>query len=107
MFKINDEVWRVLLVSPNHPQLQRSDGSYSIGACNNDTGCIYVNERLEGSMLKKVICHEVAHAAMFSYDIYLEPAQEEILADLIASYGHEIIFMTNKIFNRIKNRGTM
>ena len=107
MFKINDSVWRILLVSPNHPQLQRSNGSYAIGACDKDTGSIYINEELEGPLMKKVICHEVAHAAMFSYDIYLEPAQEEILADLIASYGHEIISMTNKIFSRIKNRGTM
>ena len=45
--------------------------------------------------MKKVICHEVAHAAMFSYEVYLDPAQEEILADLIATYGHEIIYITN------------
>lgn len=55
--------------------------------------------------MKKVICHEVAHAAMFSYEVYLDPAQEEVLADLIATYGHEIISITNKIFNRIKKQG--
>lgn len=105
MFKINDSVWRVLLVSPNHPQLQRSDGSYTVGACDYEAGSIYINEELEGSFMKKVICHEVAHAAMFSYEVYLDPAQEEVLADLIATYGHEIISITNKIFNRIKKQG--
>ena len=55
--------------------------------------------------MKKVICHEVAHAAMFSYEVYLDPAQEEVLADLIATYGYEIISITNKIFNRIKKQG--
>lgn len=55
--------------------------------------------------MKKVICHEVAHAAMFSYEVYLDPTQEEVLADLIATYGHEIISITNKIFNRIKKQG--
>ena len=28
--------------------------------------------------------------------------QEELIADLIASYGEEIIEITNKIFNKIK-----
>ena len=105
MFKINNRVWRVLLVSPNHPQLQRSDGSYTVGVCDYEAGNIYINEELEGSFMKKVICHEVAHAAMFSYEVYLDPAQEEVLADLIATYGYEIISITNKIFNRIKKQG--
>jgi hypothetical protein len=53
--------------------------------------------------MKKVICHEVAHAAMFSYDVQLGYDQEEMLVDLIATYSHEIISITNKIFNKIKN----
>ena len=55
-------------------------------------------------MLKKVLCHEITHAAMFSYDIVLTLDQEELLADLIATYGEEIIEVTNKIFSKIKNR---
>jgi hypothetical protein len=48
------------------------------------------------------ICHEITHAAMFSYNVELSPDQEELLADLIATYGDEIIFITNKIFKKIK-----
>ena len=39
---------------------------------------------------------------MFSYNIELTIDQEELLADLIATYGQEIIYITNKIFNKIK-----
>lgn len=34
---------------------------------------------------------------MFSYNIELNIAQEEVLADLIATYGQEIIAITNSI----------
>ena len=53
-------------------------------------------------MIKKVLCHELTHAAMFSYNVELSLQQEELLADLIATYGQEIVFKTNKLFNRLK-----
>ena len=39
----------------------------------------------------------------FSYDIQLTYDQEELLADLLATYGQEVIDITNKIFSKIKN----
>lgn len=99
MFNINGVTWRVLLTSPVHPMLIRSDGSLTIGACDNDTKSIYINEDLDPQLMKKVLCHEVAHAAMFSYDVELDIDQEELLADLMATYGQEIIYTTNKIIN--------
>lgn len=39
---------------------------------------------------------------MFSYDVFLTPKQEELLADLIATYGEEIIYITNKIFKKLR-----
>ena len=37
-----------------------------------------------------------------SYNINLSLEQEEILADLIATYGEEILIITNKIFTKLK-----
>lgn len=106
MFKINGEEWRVVLVPPFHPQLQRDNGSYVLGSCNDYTKTIYINDELEWKKLKKVLCHEVTHAAMFSYNVKLSYEQEEVVADLIATYGQEIITMTNRVFVRIvQNRG--
>lgn len=105
MFTINGEEWRVVLTSPFHPMLLRSDGSYTIGACDDGVKKIYINEELHPAFMKKVLCHEIAHAAMFSYNVDLDYAQEELLADLIATYGSEIIEITNQFFQKIKNRG--
>lgn len=70
--------------------------------CDRDTKTIYLAENLEGSMLKKVICHELVHAAMFSYNVYLSLEQEEVIADIIATYGEEIINITNKVFRKLQ-----
>lgn len=104
MFEINGEIWRVVFVSPQHPQLVRSDGSITIGACNDDNKTIYIDETLDKHMIKKVLTHEVTHAAMFSYDVDLCPRQEELVAMLIDTYGHEIITITNQFFNRLEYR---
>jgi len=71
--------------------------------CDKDTKTIYLAENLEGSMLKKVICHELVHAAMFSYNVYLSLEQEEVIADIIATYGEEIINITNKVFYKLQH----
>ena len=80
----------------------RSDGTYSIGACNDTLKTIYINEELNDFYIKKVLCHELTHAAMFSYSINLSIEQEEVVADLIATYGEEIIDITDIIFNKLR-----
>lgn len=78
-------------------------GEYSIGACDNLTRTIYINETLSGDLLKKVLCHEITHAAMFSYNVSLTIEQEEIIADIISTYGEQIVYITNKVFNKLSN----
>lgn len=102
MFNINGITWQVNYVSPNYFYLTRSDGSYALGACDNDTKTIYINQALSQALSKRVLCHEITHAAMFSYDTNLTLEQEELLADLIATYGEEIITITNEVFKRLK-----
>ena len=104
MFTINGIEWTIKMVSINHPKLQRSDGSWSVGACDSVLQTIYIRADLQGEKLKKVLCHEITHAAMFSYNVDLTIDQEELLADLIATYGQEIIYITNKIFTRMIQR---
>ena len=102
MFLINNVYWKLAFVSPDFPLLRRWSGEYSIGSCDNLTRTIYINETLRGSLLKKVLCHEITHAAMFSYNVNLTLEQEELIDDLIATYGEEIIDITNKIFKKIR-----
>lgn len=104
MITINNEKWEIHLVSPFHSQLQRSDGGFALGVCDDNFKRIYINNELNSHYIKKVLCHELTHAAMFSYNIDLSIEQEELLADLMATYGQEIIHITNGIFKRIKER---
>lgn len=103
MFMINNVPWSIIAVPKNDDRLYRGDGSLSVASCDEDTHCIYINNELQGAFLRKVLCHEITHAAMFSYNITLSLDQEELLADLIATYGSEIIDVTNKVFSKIKN----
>ncbi len=102
MFNINGIDWNIKLVSYNHPKITRQDGSLALGSCDSTTGTIYISEAVPNYKLKKVLCHEITHAAMFSYGVDMNIDQEELVADLIATYGAEIINVTNRIFSRIK-----
>lgn len=103
MFIINNIYWKLTFVSPNFPLLQRSNGEFTIGACDNLTRTIYINELLQGALLRKVLCHEITHAAMFSYNVDLSIEQQQLVADLISTYGDQIIYITNKIFSKLNN----
>ncbi len=102
MFNINGIDWKVEFVSSNHPELFRSDLSKTIGSCNRETKTIYVSNNLPYSLMKKVLCHEITHAAMFSYGIILGIMEEELVADLIASYGQEIISNTELLLSKFR-----
>ena len=104
MFTINKEQWKVVLCSTHHPMLIRSDGSLSVGACDDPSKTIYLSENLRGGFLKKVLCHELTHAAMFSYNVELTLEQEELLAEILCTYGEEIIDITNTLFYKLKER---
>ncbi len=101
MFNINNIGWEIKFTSPNHPKLKRKNGTFALGSCDNLTHTIYISEDVPMNKLRKVLCHEITHAAMFSYNVELELSQEELIADLIATYGTEIINVTNRIFSRI------
>lgn len=103
MFLINNIYWKLVFVEPNYPLLINYDGNYSIGACDNLTRTIYINNTLTGNLLKKVLCHQLTHAAMFSYGVLLSLQQQELVANLISTYGDEIIYITNKIFMHLTN----
>lgn len=102
MFKINDDYWKIVFVSPYNHFLYKGNNSYALGACIDTNKTIYINRELSLSKLKQVLSHEITHAAMFSYDVHLSDDQEELLADLLATYGQEIITITNEVFYKIK-----
>jgi hypothetical protein len=44
----------------------------------------------------------MVHAVMYSYNEYLENETEEIVANIIMTYGDEILQLTHMTFDKIK-----
>lgn len=104
MFQLNGVDWIIVFVDSASPKLVRYDGTRTVGMTELYTQTVYIANNLVPSFEWKVICHEIVHCAMFSYNIYLTVEQEEVIADLIATYGKEIIQTTDKIFNKLHRR---
>ena len=102
MFTINGVVWKLKFAAPGHPMLIRPDGVRAAGVCDANTRTIYIDNTIKGAYFKEVLCHEIVHAAIFSYKIELDYDTEELVANLIAKYGHEIIAVTNTLFKKMK-----
>lgn len=104
MFIINGECWRVLFVGGGHPALLKPNGVFAIGACDDFSKTIYLSKDLTGQKLKQVLCHEITHAIMFSYNIEMPLPQEELFAELMAFFGEEVIKITNILFSYLLKR---
>lgn len=102
MFTINGEAWWIVLVPPNDIALLMPDGNFAIGACNDGTKTIYISSLLHGEDFERVLCHEIVHAAMFAYDVMLDINEEELIAEIIATFGEEIVDLTDIMFERIR-----
>lgn len=101
-FALNGKVWWVRIVPPTFPSLLLPTGDFTLGCCDNSINTIYIADGLDDRTFKKVLSHEITHAAMFSYNVVLTLDQEELLADIFSTYGNEIIMVTNKVFAKIK-----
>lgn len=100
MIKINGELWRVRIVPPQHPALYRN-GNPALGCCDDIVKTIFISNILTHREMKKVLCHEMVHAAMYSYDVPITDYVEEIVADLIATYGNEIMSLTHMTYDKM------
>ena len=102
MIFVNGEGWDIRLVPSSHPGLTTPEGTQALGCCDDIRKTIYIDETLHPSRMRKILCHEITHAAMYSYNIEIPDPEEEMLAELVSSYGHEIVSLTNKISNKLK-----
>ena len=100
MIKINGELWRVRIVPPQHPALYRN-GNPALGCCDDIVKTIFISNILTQREMKKVLCHEMVHAAMYSYDVPITDYVEEIVADLISTYGNEIMSLTHMTYDKM------
>ena len=103
-FVINGRNWQLQLVPPTFPMLLAPSGEFTLGCCNVSNQTIYIAQGLDWNKFQKVLGHEITHAAMFSYNVELTYDQEELIADIISTYGSEIVAVTNRVFRKIKGK---
>jgi hypothetical protein len=102
MYQINGKRFKIRLVDSHSGILRRSDGSRTIGVCDNSCQTIYIADNLTDAQFQKCLIHEICHSAMFAYGINLSVEQEEIVCDIMSRFGHEIIGTADEIFYRLR-----
>lgn len=102
MIIINGEGWMVMRVPPSHPALVDKIGPPALGCCDDISKIIYFSSALKPWQIRRVLCHEIVHAYMYSYDIIMDDYTEEQVASVIDTYGEEILVQTNLIYNSFK-----
>ena len=100
MFVVNGIEWKLSLAEPCNDMLRRSDNSITLGATDNNLKTVFLNNRLKGRMLEKVLCHEIVHTFCFSYGCTFDIQTEEIIADFLATYGREVFDVADNILQR-------
>ena len=105
-FVMNNYLWKVIIVPANSRYLLSRTG-LTVGTTDPNTLCIYISEELTGELKKRVIAHEMGHAACFSYNLipqirtccypdkYID--MEEFICNFVADYGEMIFSLTYDI----------
>ena len=104
VFTVNNQQWEIVYCRPNDDNLRRSDGSITLAVTDNNSKCIYMNNRLNGYMFERVLCHELTHVICFSWDVFLPIETEEWLANFMADHGKEIIYLLDDLLMVLKKR---
>lgn len=100
-FKINSIKWNIEFVSPHSDRLTRSDGSRTVGVAFLDENTIYISKTAHGAFLRRILAHELVHAFCLSYSIFMSIDEEERLADWVATYGTELVYLLDDLMGVI------
>lgn len=102
MFEINGIQWDIVWVKPNSDKLRRSDNSLTVGMTDWGDRCVYMSDRLRGGFMRKVLAHELVHCFMFSFSIHIPIQEEEFIADWVATYGTDLIYLLDDLMQTLK-----
>lgn len=100
-FWINGDKWKIKYVNANSNYLKRSDGALTLGVTDNNEKTVFINNKLHGRLLEKVITHEIVHCFCFSYGIFVSVETEELIADFVATYGAEVLTIVFDILKKL------
>lgn len=97
MFTINGRDWDIVFVPSKSKHLMRSDGSITVGVTDGNYDTVFISNDVSDEFLRKILCHELVHCFSFSFNLDIPIQEEERMADFIASYGAEIIYLLDDL----------
>ena len=102
-FIMNGYLWKIKTVHPNSEYLMSRNGM-TVATTDPEVLCVYLAEDLKGVLKKRVIAHEMGHAACFSFGLLEEIEEccfpekriqmEEFICNFVADYGEMIFSIT-------------
>lgn len=105
---MNGDLWYVRKVDPNNPELVDRTGKLCLATTNPIHRCVYLSNKLQGSLFSRVLIHELGHCAIVSFDLLDEIHRmvkpeywvdaEEFICNFIADYGQKIFETGYKLF---------
>lgn len=101
-FTINGIEWNIRFVHPMSKELLRSDKSRTVGVTDFPKRTVFLSDMLCGAFLRKVIAHELVHCFMMSYSIHIPIEEEEFIADWVATYGTDLIYLLDDLMQTLK-----
>lgn len=99
--RINNNLWTIKFVNPTSKDLLRSNKTRTLGVCDNSIKTIFIANNLNDYMLNKVLSHELVHVYAFEYNYYMSLETEEIVADFISLFGHDIVYVADDIMSKL------
>lgn len=97
MITINGDRWRVLMVNSRSRMLIDRTNNLRLATTDPKTMTIYISDELSGSMLTRVLIHEIGHCIMWSYNLFDDIHRmvkrrywieaEEWICNFLADYG--------------------
>lgn len=104
--------WTIILVDPSSPFLKDRTGKSTLACTDSSTKRIYMSNNLDKQLYLKVLLHELSHCVTISYHLldrihkYTKPEHwidmEELICNIIAEYGVEIVTIANMVFINYK-----
>ena len=99
-FYMNGYLWQIEYVEFDNPVLVDRTGTLTVATTDPVTCRIYISNTLQGDFLQRVLCHELGHVTMISYNLLNEIHRmvrpkywiemEEWICNFLADYGLSI-----------------
>lgn len=106
-FVVNGYLWNVKVVNKGSNALIDRTGNRRLATTDQNTMTVYLSSELHGSMLSRVLVHEIGHCFIWSYDLFEELHRmvkpeywveaEEWLCNFVADYGMGIYDRARKV----------